>query len=226
MWTLRLVCFAYCLVLTFLLLVPDPAAHVSHPLLLEIGGGIGVHFLAFAVLGMLVAGSRLPLRRVLLVGLLLLYGVGVEFLQFPSPLRNVEARDLLQNVLGLFAGVVIWELAAKSGIFTRRDAMAEKARFRVLTLEDMVTYDTFVLADEQPGSLKPGCVLLLHEESGRLVTAHRTRLIPTGDPGVLSIDRQRRSPCAKCGRVEGVVEDQVVCPYHGESSCVLIEAKS
>ena len=83
MWKLRLACLAYCLILTFLLLEPNPAAHLGLPFLLEIGGGIGVHFAAFAVLGILVAGSRLPLRRVLLVGVLFLYAVGVELLQFP-----------------------------------------------------------------------------------------------------------------------------------------------
>lgn len=225
MWKPRLACLAYCLVLTWLLLAPDPAALLGLPFLLGIGGVIGVHFTAFAVLGILVAASWLPLRRVLLAGLLFLYAVGVEFLQFSSPPRSVEIRDLLQNLLGLSAGVALWEFAARRKILAWRGTMPEKDRFRVLTPEDLVTHDTFVLADEQPQTIKAGCLLLVHEASGRLMTAHRTRLIPAAEPSVPPVDRQRRSPCLKCGRVEGIVADEVVCPYHGESSCALLEAK-
>ena len=103
--------------------------------------------------------------------------------------------------------------------------MPGKKRFRVLTPEELVTYDTFVLAEQQPKEVEAGCRLVVHEPSGRLLTVHRTRLIPVEDPGVLSIDHGRKSACAKCGRVDGVAEDEVTCPHLGRVGCGLVEAK-
>jgi len=103
--------------------------------------------------------------------------------------------------------------------------MPERKRFRLLTPEGLVTYDTFVLADDQPRTIKADCLLVVHEASGRLSTVHRTRLIPVADSGIQTLGRQRKSPCLKCGKVEGVVGDQVVCPYHKGLGCGLLEAK-
>ena len=104
--------------------------------------------------------------------------------------------------------------------------MPEKDRFRVLTPEGLVTYDTFVLADEQPRNIKADCLLLVHEASGRLLTAHLTRVIPTEGPSVVAVGSQCKSPCVRCGKVAGIVEDEVVCPNHGQSCCGLLEAKT
>ena len=220
----RLACLAYCVILTLLLLVPDPAMGLRP--FRGIGAGIGVHFAAFAILGILVAASRLPLRRVLLTGLLFTYAVGIELLQFLVPARGVEGRDLLENMLGLLAGIAIWQLAAKWRVLTGRDTVPEKERFRVLTPEGLVTFDTFVLADEQPRTIRAGCALLVQEDGGRQITVHQTRLVPLAAPGMPAPDPQGRSPCFKCGRVEGIVADEVVCPEHGRASCGMLESKT
>jgi hypothetical protein len=107
-----------------------------------------------------------------------------------------------------------------------RMIMMEKAKFFILTAEGMVTLDTFILADPQPQNIKVGCVLVIHEESGRLLTVHQTRLIPFNNPAASFLKHQHKSVCLKCGRVEGIVLDQVDCPYKGQCSCGLIEAKT
>ncbi len=103
---------------------------------------------------------------------------------------------------------------------------ATKQRFQVVTPEGWVSHDTFVLADVQPLTIKADCVLIVHEASGRLFTVHRTRLQSLEDRTVRAPGQQRRSVCLKCGKVEGVVEDQVVCPRHGQTDCGLIEPKT
>jgi hypothetical protein len=220
----RLACFAYCVILTLLLLVPDPTMGLRP--FRGIGAGIGVHFTAFGILGILVAASRLPLRRVLLSGLLFTYAMGVELLQYFVPLRGVEARDLLENLLGLLAGIALWQLVARWRVLTGKDTVPEKERFRVLTPEGLVTFDTFVLAEKQPLAIRKGCALLVQEAGGRQITVHQTRLVPVAAPGMPAPDPQGRSPCFKCGKVEGIVADQVVCPYHGQASCGILESKT
>lgn len=226
MWKYRLICLVYCALLTLLLLASDPVALLGLQRLPKVGNAIGIHFTAFAVLGILVAAGRIPLRRVLLAGLLFLYAVGVELLQLSVPTRTVEARDLVENLLGLLAGVAVWRLATGRKILAERDVMPKTEQFRILTPEGLVTFDTFALAGEQPQGLKEGCCLLVQEASGRLVTVHRTRLIPVDDEGVRAADRQRKSPCLRCGRVEGVVGDGVVCPEHRGAACGLLESKT
>jgi len=100
--------------------------------------------------------------------------------------------------------------------------MTEKARFHILTPEGVIPPDTFVLADEQSTNVLEECRLVLHEPSGRLLTVHRTRLIPVSDPAIKSI-KHKRSVCLKCGHVEGVVLDMVHCPNHHGKNCGLLE---
>jgi hypothetical protein len=97
---LRLACAVYCLLLTVLLLVPDPFG------LLRIErsagpSGSGVHFLLFAVLGGLVLASRLPLPHLLVTLILVGYAVTSELLQSFFPPRTVEMKDIAENILGL-----------------------------------------------------------------------------------------------------------------------------
>lgn len=101
---------------------------------------------------------------------------------------------------------------------------ATMQRFQVITPEGWVAPDTFVLADEQPPAIKPDCALIVHEASGRPLTVHRSRLVALEDRTVQTPDQQRNSVCFKCGKVEGVVEDQVACPRDGQTDCGLIEA--
>jgi len=103
---IRLLGICYWVLLTVLLLVPDPLAMLGIRRLPG-NGGVGVHFTAFAGLALLVAASRLPRRRWIL-GLLLTYAVGVEAAQALVPSRTVEFRDLLENLAGLASGIGVW----------------------------------------------------------------------------------------------------------------------
>lgn len=101
--------------------------------------------------------------------------------------------------------------------------MTDEKQFRILTPDGRLSHDTFVVPVEQPRKIKTGCLLVLHEGSGRRVTVHTTRLFPADAVSSLPFGRQL-DVCPTCGRVEGVVEDQITCPYHGDSPCGLVES--
>jgi hypothetical protein len=103
--------------------------------------------------------------------------------------------------------------------------VTEKARYYILTAEGAIPPDVFVLADEQPKTIIEGCVLLVHEASGKQLSVHRTRIIPINDPTVASLKHQH-SVCPTCGKVAGIVLDKVTCPYQGGSDCGLLESKT
>ena len=105
---LRVACAAYWSVLTVLLLLPGSLLG-THRVAVGLGA-VGVHLVAFTVLGFLFAGSRWPLRRAWLAVLLGGYAIAVEALQSLVPLRTVELPDFVENVVGLAAGFVIWKL--------------------------------------------------------------------------------------------------------------------
>jgi hypothetical protein len=107
----RYICVAYWLLLTTLLLAPLELLGIT--LIPGNSGGLGVHFVIFAVLGGLIAASRLPLRSVLLIVLLVAYATATELLQGLVPTRECTPIDLLENLLGLSfgsaaAGTAIW----------------------------------------------------------------------------------------------------------------------
>ncbi len=224
MWKVRFACLAYLSLLTLLSLAADPAVLLNLQRLPEMGDMVGFHFAAFAVLGVLVAASRFPLRRVLLIGLLLVCAAAVELLQLLVPSRSLEAGDVLENLLGLLAGMAIWKFAAEYKTFTGRDVVPETKRFRVFTSEGRISQETYVLAEEQPETIKADCLLLVDQAGGRQITVHGTRLVPADDPRATDLDHKRTSACMKCGRVEGVIEDPLTCP-HDNSDCGLIETK-
>ena len=225
MWKVRFACLVYLALLTLLSLGPGPTVLLGLRRSLEPSGTVGLHFAAFAVLGVLVAASRFSRQRVLLIGLLLVYALGVELLQLLVPSRTLEATDVLENLLGLSAGMVIWKFATEYKTFTRRDVMSEKGRFRVLTPEGQISLETYVLAEEQPGAIKADCLLLVEQTSGRRITVHGTRLVPADAPLATNLDHKHTSVCMKCGRVEGIIEDQVTCPHDNNIACGLIETK-
>jgi hypothetical protein len=103
--------------------------------------------------------------------------------------------------------------------------MNEKALFYILTPDGTIPPDTFVLVDQQPLTLMEGCLLVVHQPSGRQLTVHQTRLIPINDPIVKSL-KHKHSVCPKCGKVEGIVLDNVHCPNHFGMHCGLLEAKT
>ena len=99
--------------------------------------------------------------------------------------------------------------------------MPERARFYVLTPDGALSPDTFVLAEQQPQRILEGCVLIVNEATHRQMTIHRTRLIPINDPVVASLTH-KHSMCPKCGKVAGVVLDDVACPSHYGENCGLL----
>ena len=106
----RLACCGYWVLLTVLLLVPNPAVVVGlqeRPVFPW--GGIGTHFLAFTLLSVLVHSARWPRRPtwstlVLLVG----YGITTEWLQNFVPPRSARFMDGTENVLGVVAGLAVY----------------------------------------------------------------------------------------------------------------------
>jgi hypothetical protein len=115
MLRIRFICTSYWLLLTMLLLVPDPLALFGIRRIPGASTGLGPHFLAFAALGVLVLASRLPLQRALLAGLLVGYAAATELLQLLFPPRTPQLRDFLENLLGLAAGATICWVAQKRG---------------------------------------------------------------------------------------------------------------
>ncbi len=102
--------------------------------------------------------------------------------------------------------------------------MKEKIHFCLLTPEGTITPDTFIIADKQPRTILEGCLLIVHEASGRQMTVHRTRLIPI-DTAESALFKPCAHACPKCGKVEGIVLDNVICPHHGGGNCGLLEIK-
>jgi len=104
--------------------------------------------------------------------------------------------------------------------------MIAQNRFRVLTPDGMLSYDSFVLSPEQPPTIKEGCVLIVDERKGAKLTVHETRLFPEEAARSMPVVEPPKSVCLKCGRVQGVIEDQVTCPFHEETPCGLVEISS
>ncbi|MFH1923054.1 MAG: VanZ family protein [Planctomycetota bacterium] len=109
----RLTCAVYWLVLSVLLLAPDPMALFGIDQLPGPPGGRMVHFFLFTLLAFLVWASRWPARRRRIVGLLLVFAVVMELLQVFVPERTVEVLDLIENLLGVAAGTAIWRWVHK-----------------------------------------------------------------------------------------------------------------
>ncbi len=114
----RTLCGVYVLLLTALLLLPDPKGLLASLLGLDhlpsgTPGGIGEHFVFFTLLATLVLFSRLPWSPAVIAALLLGYAIGLECMQYLSPSRSVELRDFAENLLGLTAGTIVWRYLGK-----------------------------------------------------------------------------------------------------------------
>jgi hypothetical protein len=104
-----LVCLGYWVLLTVLLLVPNPAAVVGLDAVpIFPWGKFGVHLLAFTGLSVLVHVSRWPRRLGWpLLLLLFAYGIATEMLQALVPPRTSRVMDGIEDILGVLAGVGI-----------------------------------------------------------------------------------------------------------------------
>ena len=111
MLAVRLVCLGYLLLLTVLLLVPDPLALLGIRVIPGTGGGPGTHFLLFTLLAVMVMACRLAWRKTVLAALLVTHALTAELLQSLVPMRSVQLGDLIENLLGLAAGTIIYQKA-------------------------------------------------------------------------------------------------------------------
>jgi hypothetical protein len=103
----------------------------------------------------------------------------------------------------------------------------QRSRFRILTLEGLLTYDVFVLAEQQPLNLMPGHVLIFNENTYAPLTVSQQRLVPLGAEGYkVAGPHAPRIACHKCGKVEGVHDDGVHCPYHHGIQCGIVDVKA
>lgn len=104
-----LTCLSYWLLLTAVLLAPHPAAIVRLKRIPDFpGGDLGIHFIAFTILTLLVRGNGWPRCSGWATLLLLVYGVTTESLQALVPPRAVELKDYIANVLGVAAGTALF----------------------------------------------------------------------------------------------------------------------
>lgn len=110
MLMIRTIFVVYWLLLSFLLLTPDPLALLGFPMPPGPPGGRGIHFALFTLFGFLVHAARWPLRPRPLVGWLVAYAACAEAMQAFVPTRVVDIIDLVENMLGLLAGWAVWRL--------------------------------------------------------------------------------------------------------------------
>jgi glycopeptide antibiotics resistance protein len=106
-------CLGYWLLLTALLLVPNPAALVGLRAVPTFPWGkFGVHLIAFTILTVLVHVTRWPKRLCWpLIVFLVVYGITTESLQLFVPHRTARVMDAIENILGIAAGTGIYWLA-------------------------------------------------------------------------------------------------------------------
>ena len=94
--------------------------------------------------------------------------------------------------------------------------MDDQNQYRILLPDHRLSHDTFRIPLQQPSNVYSGCVLVVNDDDGTQLTVHRSRLFP------ISLAEPKRA-CLKCGRVLGVVQDQVECLYGEGDSCELLE---
>ena len=106
---------AYWLMLTVLLLVPNPAALVGLSAVpIFPWGKFGIHLSFFTVLGFLANATRWPKRPCWpLIVFLVVYGITTESLQLFVPHRTARVMDGIENILGIAAGSAIYWLVLR-----------------------------------------------------------------------------------------------------------------
>lgn len=124
---MRMLCIAYLIFLTALLLTSDPmrligAGEVENaPLLLRVLITYA-HLLSFAVLAVLALAARWPAPRWALVVLLVVYSGATEIAQSFLPPRTAEWLDWLQNLGGTAIGIAAcWSLSAVGRLIRLRE---------------------------------------------------------------------------------------------------------
>ena len=95
--------------------------------------------------------------------------------------------------------------------------MLDQKHYRILTPDGRLSHDTFSAAAEQSDLTPTGCVIVANDNDGTQLTVHRERLFATAD----TLERSRA--CLRCGRVLGIPEDQVQCPYDDGDLCEMLQ---
>ncbi len=104
----RLLLGVYAVLLTLLLLHPSPFSLFGASTAAKLAPPVGHHFLAFSVLGFLVAASRPPLPAWAWTAALVAYAAGTEALQALVPPRTPSLLDFIENILGIACGTTAW----------------------------------------------------------------------------------------------------------------------
>jgi hypothetical protein len=105
--------------------------------------------------------------------------------------------------------------------------MVEGIHYRILSPDGSLSDDTFVTAPDQPENIKSDCLLVIDDVTGRRLTVHGTRLFPAAQGGLPPVRTASPSRCLKCGRVSGVVEDEVVCTAeHDAAACLFVQPRT
>jgi hypothetical protein len=110
-----LACITYWLLLTVLLLVPNPAELVGlRAVPIFPWGKFGVHLIAFIGLGFLTNATRWPKRLCWpLIVFLVVYGISTESLQLLVPHRTARVMDGIEDILGIAIGSGIYALVLR-----------------------------------------------------------------------------------------------------------------
>jgi hypothetical protein len=110
--TVFLALFCYWVLLTVLLLVPNPAALLGlHAVPVFPWGKFGVHLGFFAVLGFLASAVRWPKGPGWpMTVFLMVYGPATEVLQRFVPHRHAAVIDAVEDILGIALGVAVYWL--------------------------------------------------------------------------------------------------------------------
>jgi VanZ family protein len=123
----RVACLGYWILLTVLLLVPNPADLVGlERVPIFPWGKFGIHLIAFTILSVLVHASRWPKRPWWpLIMFLMLYGILTESMQNFVPHRSPQVIDAVENILGVAAGAgIYWIVLRLASSFVKRDLAA------------------------------------------------------------------------------------------------------
>ena len=104
--------------------------------------------------------------------------------------------------------------------------MPGQRRFRILTPDGFLSHDTFVLPANQPRNIPVGCVRVVHEQSGTMLTVHDSRLFPAGTTESALLVQKPMTVCLKCGHVTGVAGDEVSCPTSSDGTCGMLHPES
>jgi hypothetical protein len=127
--------------------------------------------------------------------------------------RRDGAQEKLSRVDRLNEGVCWLRATFRNG---RNLVMVNQESYRILLPDGRLSTDVFHVPVTQPVDIRSHCVLAVNDRDGATLTVHRSRLLPVAIA-------EPKKVCLTCGRVEGVLRDEVKCPFDEHAPCELIE---